>query len=164
MNDGEARASLRVLLAVAQADGKVGVDERQLLAHFASAPTPSVKERVDLDAELAKLESPDARRLTLRAAVSLADLDGRCTPEELEILVRIHAAMGDGGELTLKAVAQGQAAQTARLRAGLEQATASFLHKVASHGEKLGQREYEELVRGLDAARRELIRGALRDD
>ncbi|MBX3206615.1 MAG: TerB family tellurite resistance protein [Labilithrix sp.] len=98
--ENEALASLRILVAVARADGTVHNDERKsLAAALESLELPGgasvealLAEDVDVDAELRVLTSADAREQIYRSAYFMAYADGTCTKEEQALLDRIAAA------------------------------------------------------------------------
>ncbi len=104
IRENEAVASLKILAAIARADGTVHNDERKsLAAAFGGLEIQSMK--VDVDAlladagidgkkELAVLESPEAREQIYRSAFFMAHADGTCTKEEQEILDVIAAETG----------------------------------------------------------------------
>lgn len=95
----EALACLNVLVAMARADGKVDPAEKKSLAaaiaSFDLPPSVSAEqllgENVDVDAELAKIETSEAREQIYRSAWFLAHADGRSAAEERAILDRIAA-------------------------------------------------------------------------
>lgn len=166
MDATELRASLRVLLAVAQADGEVDEAERDLLLAAAGKLSVSTSSsqplEVDVDAELAKLKSEDVRRLTYRAAHSMANVDGHCSPAELALLVRIHDAFGIGGKPDIEVAETAAAAQMRRVRSELQQVSDEFLHEVASKGGSLTEHAYELLVHALEEKKVALLRASLR--
>ena len=101
IRDTEAVASLKILAAIARADGTVHNDERKSLAAALESldlekPLP-VDELLDSDrpidvaGELAHLESPAAREQIYRSAFFMAYADGQCTREEQAILDLIAA-------------------------------------------------------------------------
>ncbi|MFO0736803.1 MAG: DUF533 domain-containing protein [Labilithrix sp.] len=106
ISDAEALASLRILVAIANADGTVHSDERRSLAAAVDslALTPErlggktidaiLSEDVDLDAQLALLQSDEAREQIYRSAYFMAHADGACTPDETLLLDKIAAATG----------------------------------------------------------------------
>ncbi|WP_146647551.1 DUF533 domain-containing protein [Labilithrix luteola] len=95
----EALACLNVLVAMARADGKIDpAEKKSLAAAIASFDLPPsisadqlLAEKVDVDAELAKIGTSDAREQIYRSAWFLAHADGRSVPEERAILDRIAA-------------------------------------------------------------------------
>lgn len=103
----EAVACLKVLVAVAKADGRIQEGERKSLAaaiaRFELPVSVSVEAvlegDVDLDAELAKITSPEAREQVYRSASFLAAADGRSAPEEQALLVRIANVVQPSDEL-----------------------------------------------------------------
>ncbi len=97
ISENEALAGLRILVAVARADGTVHSDERKsLAAALESLELPGgntvdrlLAEEVDLDKELAELKSEAARDQIYRSAWFMAYADGRCSREEEAVLERI---------------------------------------------------------------------------
>lgn len=95
IRENEALASLKILAAIARADGSVHNDERRSLAAALDnleLPAPVKIEElladtsIDVASELAKLESPEAREQIYRSAFFMAHADGTCTKEEQAIL------------------------------------------------------------------------------
>lgn len=96
IRENEAVASLRILAAIARADGSVHNDERKSLAAAldnVELSTPvkiddllSKDVTIDVKSELAKLESEEARDQIYRSAFFMAHADGTCTKEEQAIL------------------------------------------------------------------------------
>lgn len=95
IRENEALASLKILAAIARADGSVHNDERKSLAAALDnleLPAPVKIEElladtsIDVASELAKLESPEAREQIYRSAFFMAHADGTCTKEEQAIL------------------------------------------------------------------------------
>jgi tellurite resistance protein len=95
--EDEALACLKVLVALAKADGKVKADEKKSLAAAISRLELPVgitadgllAENVDVAAELAKITSPEAREQLYRSAHFMANADGTMAPEESTLLDRI---------------------------------------------------------------------------
>lgn len=100
--DDEALACLKILVAIARADGTVHNDERKSLAAAlegfqlpAGVSVDSLLEqKVDVDAELAAIKSAEAREQLYRSAYFMAFADGTCTNEEQAILDRIAEVSG----------------------------------------------------------------------
>lgn len=98
----EALASLRVLVATAQADGVLHERERVVLeAALAdvelpdgSSPQQLIHETPDLEAAIAQLQSEDARRHAYGAAFALARADGEWHPAEAALLERLRTELG----------------------------------------------------------------------
>jgi len=162
MERSERDACLRVLLAVARADGVVDEEERRTLAVVAaevgeSAPSDA---HIDLEAELAKLHSSEARARVLSAAHAIAAVDGRCSPEEYAVLQRIHAALGGDAVPDIEVASREWASRMGDARDGIDRATSEFLHAVASLGDASNQ-AYEGLVQELDGKKRAALRRAL---
>jgi uncharacterized protein (DUF697 family)/tellurite resistance protein len=97
----EALASLRVLVAIAQADGVLHERERVVLeAALADVELPDgsnpqdlLHETPDLEAAIAQLQSQDARRHAYSAAFAMARADGECHPTEAALLDRLREAL-----------------------------------------------------------------------
>jgi len=96
----EAVASLRILVAIARADGSIHNDERKsLAAALESLELPGgltveklLSENVNVAKELDALTSEDAREQIYRSAYFMAYADGTCTKEEQAILDQIALA------------------------------------------------------------------------
>jgi tellurite resistance protein len=166
MNPAELRASLRVLLAIAQADGDVDADERRLLAGVAEqmdAPLGS-DERVDLDAALTEIKSDDAKEITFRAAVAMASVDGHCTEAEHALLVKVRDALAPDDELELEAMEKRWSVRMRSTRAKIDRASDAFLDEVASNKASLTKEQYEKMVLDLDRKKTELLKTAVDDE
>lgn len=98
----EALACLRILVAIARADGTVHNDERKsLAAALESLELPGgmtvdtlLAEKPNVDEQLALVTSLDARDQLYRSAYFMAYADGACTKEEQAILDRIAEVTG----------------------------------------------------------------------
>jgi uncharacterized tellurite resistance protein B-like protein len=98
----EALACLRVLVAIARADGTIHQDERKSLsAALESLELPGgvtvdtlLAEKPDLDEQLALVTSTEAREQLYRSAHFMAHADGACTKEEQALIDRIGEATG----------------------------------------------------------------------
>ncbi len=163
----EAKASLRILVAVARADGTITPEERRLIdaaaeREGASVALASVGD-VDLDAELSKIKSRDARRLTLKAAIAIASVDGLTTPREHAMLQRIHAALGDEAVLELQVIEADAADRMAGIRRELDASSDAFMHAVARahRGGAVDQGEYEALLARLESEKHAIVDEAL---
>lgn len=158
----ERDASMRVLMAIAQADGRMDEEESRtlgVLAEEVGAATPP-NTPVDLDAELAKIRSAEARERVANAAHAIASIDGRCSPREHAVLERIHAAFGRGGEPEIALAEEEWGSRMAGARAAIDRATAEFLHAVAALGDAPNL-AYEELVNELNAKKRAALKEAV---
>ena len=106
LNDKEAIASLRVLVCVAKADGVLHDEEKKALtAAVEGASLPGgttlealLSEKGDLAAQLAALESPEAREQTYHSAYAMAWADGECSPAEDKMLETIREKLGISAE------------------------------------------------------------------
>lgn len=104
IRDTEAVASLKILAAVARADGTVHNDERKSLAAalesleldkpIAVEELLGTDEGIDVLDELKHLKSPEAREQIYRSAFFMAYADGTCTKEEQAILDLVAAETG----------------------------------------------------------------------
>ncbi|MDB4938776.1 MAG: GTPase protein [Labilithrix sp.] len=104
IRDIEAVASLKILAAVARADGTVHNDERKSLAAALESldlekPIPvdellGTDKGIDVLAELRRLESPESREQIYRSAFFMAYADGACTKEEQALLDLVAAETG----------------------------------------------------------------------
>lgn len=104
IQENEAIASLKILAAVARADGTVHNDERKSLAAaleslelekpVAVDELLGGSDGIDVAAELAHLQSPEAREQIYRSAFFMAYADGTCTKEEQAILDLVAAETG----------------------------------------------------------------------
>lgn len=148
MEQNETKAVLRLLYAVATADGTVDAEERRALAVAAEHLAAELDEgSVDVAVEAAKIVSPTARLATFEAAIALAVIDGRCTPEEhalLEVIRRVFAL-----DLPMPVAERERTweERTRDARAAMRSAEVDFLHSVARKREgSLSQDEYRALV------------------
>ncbi|MBK6520640.1 MAG: DUF533 domain-containing protein [Polyangiaceae bacterium] len=113
----QAVAGLRVMAAVAKADGHLADEERKQIAEALAELAPDVSvdsilsEDFDLDGEIAKITDPDVRAATYRAAVMLSVADGEHHAEEDKVLAKLRAAYGLTDEGTgVAKLFEGQAA------------------------------------------------------
>lgn len=128
-------ASLRILACVARADAKIHATEELALEALSQDETEfsfrhALHEDIDLDSLLPQIVSPELRSRTLTEAIALANIDGRCSPQELAMLARIRDAFGAGPDVDLVADSDLWRRRTARIRHALEAATAAYLHSV----------------------------------
>ncbi len=94
MTEAEAFASLKVLVAVAQADGEIHAEERKSLeAALETITLPEgttvetlLAQKIDPATELAVLTSKEARDTIWKSAFAMANADGTCSPEEQKVL------------------------------------------------------------------------------
>lgn len=89
----EVLAGVRVLVAIAQADGKIHADERlalEIALDSLDLPVSSVlQEKIDLDAELAHITTAEGKKRCYDAACAFVFVDGHISPEERELLAHI---------------------------------------------------------------------------
>jgi uncharacterized protein (DUF697 family) len=96
--EAEAVSGLKVLVAIAKADGRIAPEERKSLEEaFAGVALPAgvsldgmIAESIDLDAEVRRITDPAARDSIFNAAYTLAHSDGNPSAEELEALDRVR--------------------------------------------------------------------------
>lgn len=111
MNLDETRAALRILVAVAQADGHIDPKETTALQHAIVDWAPELASRdevaslfatnVDVAAELAKITTPATKRAVFEAAIAMAVADGRATDAENRVLSQVREALGQNVGLGL---------------------------------------------------------------
>ena len=161
----EARAVLRVLLAVAAADGSIDDEELQTLAIVGDqmGAKPDSARAIDVDAELRSILTPPARDLTVRAALAIAAVDGVCTPEEHALLERIDAAFGRKSSREILVGSEQQwLARMGDAREALARATDDFLHALARRSGSTDAAVYDALLSQLDDRKRKALGAALR--
>lgn len=107
--EAEGLAGLRVLVAVAAADGKLTDEERASLESALKergieAPVGALMDDVmDLDAALASVEDDQVRRQIYIAAAGMALADGSVAEEEEAVLARIREAWSLGDDASKEA-------------------------------------------------------------
>ncbi|MBX3187089.1 MAG: TerB family tellurite resistance protein [Labilithrix sp.] len=102
MNEQEGKAAIRILGAVARADNKIDEREKAALKEAmidfqAALPDGTtveslLAEEVDLDAQLALVTSPVARRAVFESAIAMSLIDGAANAEENAVIARIRDA------------------------------------------------------------------------
>jgi uncharacterized protein (DUF697 family)/uncharacterized tellurite resistance protein B-like protein len=101
MENAEILASIRLLVAVAKADGTLHPDERASLStaleevEIEDAPELQalLGEDVDVDAQIALLKTQEARTEAYRSAYSMAFADGQCSEEERALLETLRTRL-----------------------------------------------------------------------
>lgn len=163
MTPAELRASLRVLLAVAQADGEVDHEERHLLSGIGSQLNVDVRsdERVDLSGALALLCTDEARELTFRAAVAMANVDGRCSPEEHALLMRIRTELALPAGVPLEVMEDEWSLRMEETRERIDRISDAFLDEIAARETVLSQEVYERMVADLERKKASILREAV---
>lgn len=170
MDPNDTSAALRILLAVACADGRLAADEENLLdvvaerLNQAGAPH-GLDGAVDVAREARRIRSPEARRTTFDAAVALAAVDGECSPAEHALLVQLRDLLQVDATLDLDAVERRSIERAERVRGELDDVTVEFLGRIrrAESGGDLPQEEYEDLVHDLSRKKHELLARTLDD-
>lgn len=161
----ETHAALRLLYAVALADGTISPEEERALAAVAEDLGDDVDRSgvaIDIAAEAARLVSEAARVATFEAAVALAVVDGRCTPEEHAVLERMRAALGVDLPMPVAEREQAWQQRMREARAAMRAAEVEFLHAVGKKRESgLPQDEYEALLGELHRAQVEALHETL---
>ncbi|MCZ7644845.1 MAG: TerB family tellurite resistance protein [Planctomycetota bacterium] len=102
ISETEALASLRVVLCVAKSDGVIQPEERSALEDLLNTvklPEGAtldglLQEQIDLNAELGKLKSSEAKDSLFQSAYSMAHADGKCTSKEQVMLDTIRGRLG----------------------------------------------------------------------
>ncbi len=161
-------ASLRIVAHVARADARLCSEELLALdalaeRHGAVSRLPLLDDRTDLETLLRAVVSPELRRSTLVGAVAVANIDGRCSPDERAVLEAILRAFDADAWIDLAAESAAWRRRTGTIRRALEGATVAYLHEVheAATREELSMERYERLVAGLAEAKKELERAFL---
>ncbi len=96
----EGAACLRVLVALARADGEITQEEHDALdTALEQLPggaglRPYLDEKVDFDSLLTEIHSPQAREQLWQAAYSMVHCDGTASPAEEALLGKIRAGFG----------------------------------------------------------------------
>jgi uncharacterized protein (DUF697 family)/uncharacterized tellurite resistance protein B-like protein len=127
----EALASLRILVAVARADGTIHNDERRsLAAALESLELPNatkiddlLAEDVDVTTQLKELTSDESRDQIYRSAYFMAYADGVCTSEERALLQRIAEGCG----VTVETQASLERTFVGRAKGGAVSSTLAFI-------------------------------------
>lgn len=101
MTDVQAVACLRLLVAVAKADGEVAPAERQQLENaLADLPLGGIscdallREDVNIDAQFRLLDSQEAKESAWQAMYAMAWADGECAPVEQVVLDYAQQTLG----------------------------------------------------------------------
>lgn len=97
VNQQEILASFKLLVSMAQADGKLLDEERNSLTEaFAEVQLPEditidslLSEQANIDELLQQITSEIAQELTYQSACAMANIDGECSPEEQKLLDKI---------------------------------------------------------------------------
>ena len=169
MTNDECTASLRVLLAMVRADGEIHQRETDALAVLArtafgtSAPDVTSLPDVDVDAECKKITSDKAKRLTISAAMVIADIDESRSAEETALLQRIHAALGFSGEAEGALLKTAHRARMGLLTMKLTEAQAEIFRQLAqlSKSGSMNARDYERILDELDQKKTALLEAAV---
>jgi uncharacterized protein (DUF697 family) len=148
MADDQALAGLKVMIAVAKADGHLADAEKtqleQALRELAPMAdlTKLLSEDIDLDGELAKIKDTEVQHATYRAALLLSVADGEAHADESKVLQKLREAYkldDESGSVTqiLTAAAKKRADEAANVdpaerekRARKKIATSAFLSGV----------------------------------
>ena len=162
MDRNETEACLRILFAVAVADGTVSADEERALAILAGYDGSEEMPRLlDIQKEAGRIKSSAARHATFDAAVAIAEVDGRCTKEEHALLEQLRGSLGVP---SLPPPAEAEVSWRERLeepRAKLAAAEVKFLHTLADKGGDLSTQAYAALVEELRQQRSAILNEAL---
>jgi uncharacterized protein (DUF697 family)/uncharacterized membrane protein YebE (DUF533 family) len=104
ITEKEGTACIRVLVAVAKADGKVTAEETAALEGALEAYPGSddlkgmLAETIDLDAALGDIQSAAAKEALWESAYGLVHADGHASTEERELLEKLRGKLGISGE------------------------------------------------------------------
>jgi tellurite resistance protein len=157
----EARARVRILRAVASADGEIVSAERLALHVLAGEEAAEAQSSVDLDAEVERIRSEEARRATFEAAFAMASVDGECNADERRVLDRIQTAFDAAGERDLLRVEDEWRDRLRSSIAELADADKNFLRRIGAYNGELSPELYLALVDGLRARRALILREIL---
>jgi len=102
MINEELFSGIKVLVALAQADGKIHESERAAIVNaIDGTDLPDgvtvdalLELQVDLDAELARITSEEAKQRTFDAASAIVFVDGETTDDERTLLARVAKSLG----------------------------------------------------------------------
>lgn len=162
MNQREMKAALRLLYAVASADGTLTNEERRALAVAADDLSEELLEGpVDIETETSNISSATAKLATLEAAIALAVIDGRCTPEEHEVLEQMRVAFALEIPMPIAEREETWEARTRDARAALRASEVDFLHTLSKKRGSLTPLEYQALVAELQRAQLETLHEVL---
>lgn len=167
MTNDECMASLRVLLAVARADGQIHPREHDAIDVLAKTTfgvaAPAHDDELDVEAECARILSDKAKRLTLSAAMVIADIDEERSPEETALLTRIHKALGLSGEAEGPLLKAAHRARMGLLTMKLSEAQAEFFRELTqlSKSGSMDAKAYEKLLDQLDRKKIALLESAV---
>ncbi len=100
INQGEILASIKLLVCMAKADGKLLDEEREaLIQSLASLSLPEgvtidslLSENITPEEVIPQITSETARESVYQAAYLMANIDGNCSPEEKQLLDQIARA------------------------------------------------------------------------
>jgi tellurite resistance protein len=161
MNREEADACMRILVAVARADGNVAADEERALAALVGASQRDAPGEIDVSAEARHLRTPEARRATFEAAVALASVDGRCSPEEHALLGRLEEALEIDSGPDLRVAEAAWLERVKQPLAELAAAEVTFLRTLSSRRSEMSDQEYLRLASELQRVRASTLAAAL---
>ena len=159
----EVDAYVRLLHAVARVDGRIERLEALALAVVSGEDRLLANDDIDMAREVSQIRSPKARKLTFEAAVAIAIVDGRPSPEEHDLLQHLHVALRVNELFDLAVV---RAEWTERLeasRVSLTAAEVDFLHQIlhATRDGALSSPRYVALVTELRSRHTNILREAL---
>lgn len=156
MTREEVDACLRILAAIASADGSMSSDESRALALLAGSRSERRAElaqgtRVDLHREARRIEDLEARRATFEAALAIAQIDAVCTAEEHAMLVELRNALQLDDVVDVRAAEATWGRQMAEPRRALAEADRAFLHAIARERDRgaLSGEKYAAMVEDL---------------
>lgn len=167
MTNEECTASLRVLLAVVRADGQFHPREQEALDVLAqctfSQEAPAQGSEIDLEAECAKIKTDKAKRLTMSAALVIADIDEERTAEETALIARIHSALGLTGEAESAMLQMAHRARMGLLTMKLAEAQSEFFRELTAlqKNKSMDAKAYERLLDELERKKIDLLKNAV---
>lgn len=167
MTHDECLASLRILLAVARADGEIHQRERDAIDVLArttfGADAPDIATHLDIEAECAKITDDKVKRLTFSGALVIADIDEQRSPEETAVIERIHKGLGLTGEAEGAILKTAHRARMGLLTMKLAEVQTEFFRELAqlSKSGSIDARAYERILDELDRRKTELLKNAV---
>lgn len=156
-------ASIKLFLALARADGTVDDEEERMVAVLAKQQgvEPSELDDVNVEEQLAKVTSAEAKEFVFRCAVALASVDGKCTATEHALLSKMRDALAPGETVPLEVMEADWAARMKTARGAMDRATDAFMDAIGARSGSIPRADYERLIAELDAKKSAALRSAL---
>lgn len=133
MINEELFSGIKVLVALAQGDGKIHENERAAIENaIDGSDLPNgetvaslLASTVDLDAELARIVSDDVKKRTFDAASASVFVDGETTDDERAMLARVAKGLGSTTRMAIARSASGVSRARCRRRTSRRSTTRS---------------------------------------